>query len=317
MKIKLLEPLAVNEGIIGKLSLELINQGHEFFYYDTKSLSIDELKERAHDADIVIIANSPFPDEVIEVCSNLKMISVAFTGFDHVGKLAKEKNITVCNAAGYSDQSVAELVLGLTLDLLRNISKGNEVVREGGTISGLIGNELRGKTVGIIGTGRIGVATGKLFKAFGTRVIGCSRSQNPNALEFGLEYVDLDYLLENSDIISLHLPFNQETKNFLSREKLEKIKPHSLLINCARGGVLDNLALAELLNAGKIKGAGVDVFEVEPPLPEETPLLNCKNTVLTPHVAYATEESMYVRAEISFDNVINFIQGEPKNIVNL
>lgn len=222
----------------------------------------------------------------------------------------------IANAAGYSNTAVAELVIGLTLDVYRGISFGNDSIQQGEEVMLYQGNEIRGKTVGIIGTGSIGLETAKLFKAFGARLIGYNRSKRQEAKELGLEYVSLDELMTQSDIISLHLPLNDETKNTLSREKLEMMKESAVLINAARGPIIDNDALAELLNEGKIAGAGIDVFDMEPPIPADYPLLSAKNALLTPHVAYLTDESMVARAHIAFENVEKFIEGNPQNIVN-
>ncbi len=317
MIVKLLEPLVVKKDVIENLSSEIQKLGHEFVYYDTKTTDVNILKERAKDADILMIANNPLPNEVIAEAKNLKMISVAFTGFDHIGSLAKERGIIVCNAAGYANNAVAELVIGLTLDLMRNINKCNSVIRKGGTISGLIGGEIKGKTVGIVGTGRIGTMTANLFKCMGANVIGYDIIENPKAINLGLKYVEIDELMKNSDIISLHLPLNDSTKGFISKEKLLLMKKSAFLINCARGAVIDNKSLAEILNEEKIAGAGIDVFDMEPPIPSDYPLLNAKNTILTPHVAFASNESMIIRAEIAFDNVNKFLIGSPINVVKL
>lgn len=317
MKVKLIEPLVITEEAIDKLSKEIKNMGHEFIYYNTKTTDIEEMKKRVSDADILMIANNPLPNEVIEFAPNLKMISIAFTGFDHIGNLAKEKNITICNAAGYANNAVAELVIGLTLDLMRNINKCNSVIRKGGTIAGLIGGEIKGKTVGIVGTGRIGTMTANLFKCMGANLLGYDIVENQEAKNLGIKYVEIDELMKNSDIISLHLPLNETTKGFISKEKLELMKKTSILINCARGGVVNNNALAEILNKEKIAGAGIDVFDMEPPIPSDYPLLNAKNTILTPHVAFASHESMEIRAKITFENVINYLKGNPTNIVKL
>lgn len=316
MIIKLLEPLRVPETLIEELAAPLEEAGHEFVYYDEKTTDVDELAKRSEDADIVIIANNPYPKEAFINAENLKLIDVAFTGVDHVDQeAAKEQDIKIANAAGYSNTAVAELVIGLTLDVYRGISFGNDSIQQGEDVVLYQGNEIRGKTVGIIGTGSIGLETAKLFKAFGANLIGYNRSEREEAKELGLEYVSLDELMAQSDIISLHLPLNDETKATLSREKLEMMKESSILINAARGPIVDNDALAELLNNGKIAGAGIDVFDMEPPIPADYPLLSAKNAVLTPHVAYLTDESMVARAHIAFDNVEKFIEGNPQNII--
>ena len=317
MIIKLLEPLRVPESLIEELSAPLKEAGHDFVYYDEKTTDVDELAKRSEDADIVIIANNPYPKEAFTNAKNLKLINVAFTGVDHVDQeAAKEQDVKIANAAGYSNTAVAELVIGLTLDVYRGISFGNDSIQQGEEVMLYQGNEIRGKTVGIIGTGSIGLETAKLFKAFSARLIGYNRSKRQEAKELGLEYVSLDELMTQSDIISLHLPLNDETKNTLSREKLEMMKESAVLINAARGPIIDNDALAELLNEGKIAGAGIDVFDMEPPIPADYPLLSAKNALLTPHVAYLTDESMVARAHIAFENVEKFIEGNPQNIVN-
>ena len=316
MIIKLLEPLRVPESLIEELSAPLKEAGHDFVYYDEKTTDVDELAKRSEDADVVIIANNPYPKEAFSKAENLKLIDVAFTGVDHVDlEAAQDQGIQVANAAGYSNTAVAELVIGLTLDVYRRISFGNDSIQQGDEVVLYQGNEIRGKTVGIVGTGSIGMETARLFKAFGANLIGYNRTEKDEAKELGLEYVSLDELMAKSDIISLHLPLNGETKNTISREKLEMMKDSAVLINAARGPIVDNDALAELLNDGKIAGAGIDVFDMEPPIPSDYPLLSAKNAVLTPHVAYLTDESMVARAHIAFDNVVKFIEGNPQNIV--
>ena len=157
--------------------------------------------------------------------------------------------------------------------------------------------------MGIVGTGAIGTMTARLFQAFGAKVIAYSRTVRPEVEEMGISYVSLETLMAQSDIVSLHLPSNPQTKGMISRAMLQKMKPTAILINVARGAVVDNTALAEALNQAKIAGAGIDVFDMEPPLPDTYPLLRAKHTVLTPHVAFATEERMLRRAEIVCRNV--------------
>lgn len=316
MIIKLLEPLRVPDTLIEELAAPLKEAGHEFVYYNEKTTDAAELAKRSEDADIVIIANNPYPKEAFQNAENLKLIDVAFTGVDHVDQAAaKEQDVKIANAAGYSNTAVAELVIGLTLDVYRRISFGNHSIQQGEDVVLYQGNEIRGKTVGIIGTGSIGLETAKLFKAFGAKLIGYNRSERQEAIDLGIHYVSLDELMKQSDIVSLHLPLNDETKNTLTREKLALMKESAVLINAARGPIIDNDALAELLNDGKIAGAGIDVFDMEPPIPADYPLLHAKNAVLTPHVAYLTDESMVTRAHIAFDNVEKFIAGNPQNIV--
>lgn len=316
MKIKLLEPLNVPESLIEELAQPLKDAGHEFVYYDEKTTEANELAERSADADIVMIANNPYPAEAIKAAENLKLINVAFTGFDHVDtETAKEKGIKVANAAGYSDDAVAELVIGLTIDLYRKISQGDKDIRREDFSGPFQGKQIKGKTVGVVGTGNIGGQTAELFHAFGAELLGYNRSEKEHLKDLGMEYVSLDELLERSDIVTLHLPSNEETYHTFSRERLELMKEDAILINAARGPIIDNAALADILNEGKIAGAGLDVFDMEPPLPADYPLLDAKNAILTPHVAFLTDEAMVARAHIAFDNTMKFIEGNPQNIV--
>ena len=199
------------------------------------------------------------------------------------------------------------------MDCLRNISAVNGIIRQGGTKDGLVGHELRGRTVGVIGTGRIGQAAARLFRAFGCSLLGYSRTVRQDAEKVGIRYVSLDELLAQSDIVTIHTPLTDETKNLLSKEKIALMKESAILINTSRGPVVDNAALAEALNEGRLAGAGIDVFDGEPPLPADYPLLHARNTVCTPHIGFATVESIDRRAEIVFDNVDKWMEGILQN----
>lgn len=318
MKITLLEPLGIPAPVLAHYGDRLKAQGHEFTAYDTKTADAEELIRRTGDSEIAIIANTPYPAQVVEAAPKLKLLNVAFTGLDHVGlEACREKGITVCNAAGYSTQCVAELAIGLTLACLRNMTACDQAARTGGTGAALRGQEIGGKTVGIVGTGAIGLKTAQLFLAFGAKVIAYSRSKRPEAESMGITYVSLEELMAQSDIVSLHVPSNGETKGLISKELIGRMKPTALLINVARGAVVDNQALAQALEEGRIAGAGIDVFDVEPPLPSADPLVGAPGTVLTPHVAFATDESMLRRAEIVFRNVDAFLEGKPENVYPL
>lgn len=318
MKISLLEPIGVPAAAIEELAAGIKDRGHEFVYFDTKTTDPEELKSRTADSDIVMIANNPYPAQVVESASNLKMISVAFTGIDHIGTdTCKNKDIMICNAAGYSNQTVAELVIGMAVDALRNVAKANDVVRKGGTSAGIGGREICGRTVGIIGLGRIGLMCAKLFLAFGAKVIAFNRSQSEEAKALGIEYKSLEEVLSESDIISLNMPLNASTRGFIGAEQIALMKPDAVFINCARGPIVDNAALAKALNEDRLGFACVDVFDMEPPIPADYPLLNAKNTLLTPHQAFISEESMLRRAKIVFDNVYAYLDGNPVNVCKL
>ena len=318
MKISLLEPLGVSEELIRELSAPILARGHEFVYYPQKTTDPEELKKRSAGCEVVMIANNPYPNEVVDASDELKLLNVAFTGIDHVGvEACIRKGVTVCNAANYSNETVAELVIGMTLHLLRRIGECNDVVRRGGTNAGLAGREIAGRTVGIIGTGRIGMITAKIFQAFGAKVIAYSRSEKPEALALGIEYVSLEELMSRSDIISLHTPNNASTRGMITRELFSRMKPTAVFINCARGPIIDDQALADALNEDRIAGAAVDVFNIEPPLGDDQPLLHAKNCLLTPHVAFLSEEAMIRRAHIAFANTLAYLDGHPENVCQL
>lgn len=316
MKIVMLEPLAVKDDVINELSKELKDNNYELVVYDSVTNDIDELIERANGADALIIANNPLPGQVINSLDTLKFISVAFTGVDHVDLDAcRAKGIKVSNAAGYSTQAVAELVVGMIISKLRNIVECNVATRKGLTKDGLVGSELAGKTVGIVGTGAIGLKTAELLKAFGCKLLGYSRSKSQAAQDLGIEYVSLEDLLKASDIVSLHTPLTEETRYLINSDNIKLMKETALLVNCARGPVVDIEALAQALKEKKIAGAAIDVFEIEPPLPTDHVLFDAETALLTPHMAFATDESMVRRAKIAFDNIYAWMEDKQINTI--
>lgn len=314
MKIVLLESLGISREILDTYSKPLVQAGHVFEHY-SRDIDPQVQIERVHDADIIMIANMPLSGQVIRACKNLKLIDVAFTGVDHIDlQAAREMGVKVSNAAGYSTQAVAEIALCMMLSLLRNIPQVEERCRQGQTKDGLVGCELRGKTVGIVGAGAIGCRTAELCHAFGCRVLGFKRHVTGSEPDF-MEMVSLDELLSRSDIVSLHCPINDDSRHLINAQTISNMKQGAYLINTARGPVVDSQALADALNSGYLAGAGIDVFETEPPLDSEHPLLHSRNTIVTPHVAFASAESMLARADIVFDNITSFLNGSQKNII--
>lgn len=308
MRIAVMEPLGVEQEKFMQIAREAVGDDVEIVCYDTRTADVEELGRRGRDADIIAIGNLPFPREVLEKCENVKMLAVAFTGLDHVDlKYCEERGIKVQNCAGYATTAVAELTFGLLLDLCRNIGKCDTAARNGGTKAGLIGFELEGRTMGIVGTGAIGTRVAKLAAAFGMDVIAYSRTPGKVA---GVRYVSLEELLAQADVVSLHVPLTDETRGMIGAEELALMKKTAVLVNTARGPVVDTKALADALNSGRIAGAAIDVFDAEPPLDADEPLINAKNTVVTPHVAFATDESMIKRAEIEFRNIAEFIKDK-------
>lgn len=318
MKITLMESLGIPAHVLTQYRTELENAGHTFTAYFEKTTDPAEMLRRTGDSDIVIITNTPYPASVVRQAPKLKLLDVAFTGIDHVALDAcKEKGVMVCNAAGYSTQCVAELAIGLTVSCLRRMPACEAATRSGGVGGPLRGREIAGRTVGIVGTGAIGTRTAQLFLAFGAKVIAYSRTVRPEVEAMGVTYVFLEELMAQSDIVSVHVPNNVQTKGMISKDLIAKMKPTAILINVARGAIVDNAALAQALNQGVIAGAGIDVFDMEPPIPADYPLLQAKNTVLTPHVAFATDESMLRRAEIVFQNLRAYLAGKPENVCKL
>ena len=315
MKIVLLESLGIPAELLKSYADKLEAKGHTFAAYE-KNTDAQVQIDRAQDADVIMIANMPLKGEVIRACKNLKFINVAFTGVDHVDlAAAKEMGVKVSNASGYSTQSVAELALGMMLSLLRNVPQVEERCRAGKTKDGLVGTELRGKTVGIVGAGAIGQNTGRLCKAFGCKVIAYNHRPKQAAEGTIDEFVDLDTLTREADIISLNCPLNDSTRGMFDAARIAMMKKTAILINVARGPVVDSRALADALNEGRITGAGIDVFETEPPLDVNHPLLHTPNTIVTPHVAFASKESMALRAQIVFDSLDSFIAGKQVNVI--
>lgn len=316
MKIVVMEPLGVALEKINALAAALQAAGHEFVYYTSKEAQQDKLLARVQDADIIMLANQPLSAEIINACPKLKMLSVAFTGVDHVALDAcRARNILVCNAAGYSTNAVAELTFGLAISVIRNIVPCDARCRRAGTKDGLVGFELFGKTFGVVGTGAIGARVAKIAAAFGCRVLAYSRTAKQELVDAGVQYVSLDELLAQSDFVSLHVPLTDATRGLINADAIAKMKQGAVLLNTARGPVVDSVALAEALNAGKLAGAGIDVFEGEPPIAENHPLCSAKNTVLTPHVAFASREALETRADIVFANIEKWLNGAPQNVV--
>ena len=316
MKIVVMEPLGVALEKINALAAALQAAGHEFVYYTSKETQQDKLLARVQDADIIMLANQPLSAEIINACPKLKMLSVAFTGVDHVALDAcRARNILVCNAAGYSTNAVAELTFGLAISVIRNIVPCDARCRKAGTKDGLVGFELFGKTFGVVGTGAIGARVAKIAAAFGCKVLAYSRTAKQELVDAGVQYVSLDELLAQSDFVSLHVPLTDATRGLINADAIAKMKQSAVLLNTARGPVVDSVALAEALNAGKLAGAGIDVFEGEPPIAKDHPLCSAKNTVLTPHVAFASREALETRADIVFANIEKWLAGAPQNIV--
>ena len=289
MKLVIIEPLGVEKERLLSMAEEALKGRAEIIYYDTRATDTQELIRRGQDADVIVVSNLPLNGEVIRGCRNLKLLSVAFTGVDHIDMEAcKKQGVTVCNCAGYSTCAVADLVFGLLIGLYRNLISCDSVCRREGTKDGLVGFELEGKTFGVIGTGAIGLRVAKIAKAFGCRVLAYSRTVKELP---GITYVDMDRLLEESDIISLHVPLNDKTRGMIGDKRAWKDEKNSRTDQYGQRADRRSKALAEALKEGRLAGAGVDVFEQEPPVPSDHPLFSAPNTIVTPSCCLCYEGS--------------------------
>ena len=316
MKIVAIENIGLSLAQIKAFSARFVAQGHTFTFFEERSEDENSIIERAKNAEILIVSTIRLSESMILSCPKLKMIAVAFTGCDHIPlELCREKGIMVTNAAGYSTRAVAELAIGLMIDLLRRITVLDAETRKGRGRNGFLGKELSGKTVGIIGTGAIGLNVARILQAFGCSIVAYSRSINPKATEMGIQYLPLAEVMAVSDIVTVHTPLTPQTRNLIDEKELHLMKSSAILINAARGGVVNQQALATALQEKRIAGAGLDVFEIEPPLPVDHPLLQTPNTIVAPHIGYATEEAIHDRAEIVENNILAFLDGNPVNVV--
>ncbi len=313
MNIVFAEPIGLDELAKGNFSDEMNRLGHNVQYFNQIPSNQNELLERSANADIMVVSNYLVSKDVVAKLSNLKMIAVAFTGVDHIPlDYARSREILVCNAAGYSTHAVAELTIAMAIDLFRKITPLDKITREAKTRNGFLGNELRGKTFGIIGFGAIGALVAKFANVFGCKVIAWSRSEKRID---GVEFVSFEKLLAHSDIVSLHLPLTKSTKGLINAKTLAMMKPNAILINTARGPIVNSESLKDALVRGIISGAAIDVYEHEPPIETNHPLFDAPNTLLLPHIGFATREAIVERSEIVLSNIKNWLDGHPRNVV--
>jgi D-3-phosphoglycerate dehydrogenase len=316
MNVVIAEPLGVSIDGLRALAGEKLSGDPRLSIFETPPENNAEYISRCREADILIIANNPLNRSVIEALPNLKFVSVAFTGVDHVNlEACKKRKIHVSNCAGYSTPAVAELAIGLMISVYRHIPACDTLTRSGGTRAGHVGRELFGKTLGIVGTGAIGMRTASLAKAFGMNIIAYSRSKRNEAKDLGIEYKNLQDVFKESDIVTVHVPLNEHTVKLVSKNLIDSMKPSAVLVNTARGPIVDNEALAAALKDGRLSGAGIDVFEMEPPIPAEHPLFGAPGVTVLPHVAFATHEALERRAIIAFDNIAGYLDGSQINSI--
>ncbi len=315
MHITLLEPLGVPQAVIDRLSAPLLAQGHSFSVCKNARFDADVI-EQAKEAGAVIVVNRRLGGDVLRALPALKFVSVAGVAVDKIDCSAcRELGIALSNAPDHATDSVAELTICLMLTLLRRVTEADEHTRSGGSSAGLTGRQLRGKTVGVVGTGNVGMQVARLCRAFGCRVIASAPREKEEALRLGVTYVPLDELMKEADVITLHVPQSEQTRGLIDGRRIGLMKPSAVLLNLASGAAVDAAALSLALKRGGISGAAADVYEKEPPLYPGHPLLGAPNMICTPHIGGMTEEALLRRAEIAFENVAAFLAGRQQNVV--
>lgn len=320
MKIVVLDGYTENPGDLSWGELERLG---EFRVYDRTSLTDEnEAIERIGDAEIVITNKTPITKKVLDSCPSIRYIGVLATGYNVVDYVyAGEKGIPVTNVPGYGTDTVAQFAFGLLLEICHHVAHHSQAVHEGRwencpdfCFCDYPQIELAGKTMGIIGFGRIGQKVGTIAKAFGMKVLAYSPHEYESGKAIGT-YVDLDTLLRESDVISLHCPLFPQTEGMINKETIGKMKDGVIILNNSRGPLIDEQDLADALNSGKVLAAGVDVVSSEP-IHGDNPLLSAKNCFITPHIAWATKEARQRIMDCTLKNLQAFLAGEPVNVVN-
>lgn len=319
MKIVILDGRALNPG---DLSYDCIRQFGEVTIYQRTDTQ-EETIARIGDSEIVLVNKVPITETILAACPNIKLICVQATGYNIVDcDACARRGIPVTNVPDYGTAAVAQFTMALILEMCHRVGLHNHSVHQGDWCKSdsfcywlTPQMELGGKTLGIVGFGRIGRAVGRLAKAFGMRVIAYSRSQCDEGRAIG-EYVDLDTLLAQSDILTLHCPLFPETEKLINENTIAKMKDGAMLVNTARGGLLDEAAVARALRDGKLRCAAVDVVSQEP-MREDNPLLSTRKCIITPHIAWAPVESRQRLLDCVVENIRGFLNGTPQNVVNL
>lgn len=272
-------------------------------------LTEEEMKELVKDVDGLIVGIDPVTSEVLQNANKLRVISKYGVGIDNIDlEEAKRRNIVVTNTPGANSNAVAELTVGLIINVLRKINLSDKRTREGNW-DRFIGNELSEKTLGVIGTGSIGKRVVELLRGFNLKVLCFDKYPDYEwALREKVFYVTLQELLEKSDVITIHVPLTNETYHMISGRELSMLKRNAVIINTSRGGIVDEEALYKFLKEGRILGAGLDVFEKEPPV--DSPLLKLDNVVVTSHIGAHTEEAVINMARIAVENLVLALKGK-------
>ncbi|NLG14456.1 MAG: D-2-hydroxyacid dehydrogenase [Lentisphaerae bacterium] len=287
-----------------------------------ESTTPDQVAEHAKGAQMIVVNKVKIGVAEMDALPELKYVGVAATGYNVVDLTeARKRGIVVTNVPAYSTDSVAQTVFAFILEHAMHVAAHSEAIRNGAwercphfTFKLTPLQELANKTIGIVGLGRIGQAVAKIANAFGMNVLANSRSLKDDLPEY-IQQVELDTLLKNADIVTLHCPLTDKTNKLIDAKKLALMKPTAILVNTSRGPVVDEQALADALNNQVIAGAGIDTLSVEPPT-NGNPLIKAKNCLVTPHLAWATAEAKARLVSVIVDNIRAFIAGSPINVVN-
>ena len=319
MKISVIDGYTENPG---NLSWDGLRTLGDVVIYDHSTRDEAEIIRRIGDAEIVVANKSPISRRVLDACPNAKYITIQATGYDPIDYVyAREKGIPVSNVPTYGTASVAQFAIALLLEICGHAAHHSDAVHAGRwaesgewTFWDYPMIELAGKTMGIIGFGRIGQNVGRIAKALGMNVIAFNRSRSAEGAEIA-EYVELDELLHRADVISLHCPLFPETRGIINRETISKMKDGVIIINNSRGPLVVEQDLADALNSGKVYAAGLDVVSSEP-ISADNPLLKAKNCLITPHISWAPKESRQRIMDCTVENIRAFQAGKPQNVVN-
>lgn len=319
MKIVILDGKALNPG---DLSYDHLQQYGEVTIYQRTETEVETI-QRIGDSEIVLVNKVPITEAVLNACPNIRLICVQATGYNIVDcEACAKRGIPVTNVPTYGTAAVAQFTMALILEMCHRIGLHNHSVHQGDWCKAdsfcywlTPQMELAGKTLGIIGFGRIGRAVGNLAKAFGMKVITYNRSQCEEGRQIA-EYVDLETLFTRSDIISLHCPLFPETEKIINAANIAKMKDGAMLVNTARGGLVDEKALVAALESGKLRYAAVDVVSTEP-MKADNPLLKTRKCIITPHIAWAPVESRQRLMDCVEENIRCYLNGKPQNVVNM
>lgn len=303
--------------LAGTSALQRLRGIGEVRVYDSDATDPGVLTDRLREADVAlnIRGRTRFTADVLQGCPRLRLISIWGTGTDNVDlKAAAAHGITVTNTPGANAIAVAEHTLALMLAVVKQLAPADQAIRQGGWPRNLV-PQLRGKRLGIIGTGLIGREVARMGRSLGLEVVAWTFHPDPGvAATLGLRYIELEELLRTSDFVSIHLRATADSHRFLDRKRLALLKPGAILINTARGSLVDESALVECLRGKKLAGAGLDVFDTEP-LPQGHPLTTLPNVLLTPHAAGMTPEVIQIGLAMAVENIKNFLRDTPTHVV--